>query len=844
MKRINSILVFLFPIAIVLFTFFSLRIMPFGSNSIWYIDLPAQIIMFYSHLYDVFQGQESIFFTWNYGMGTNFWATFCYYLSSPLSFLILFFPRDLIPQVVIMIYLIKLGLSSLFMSFLLKKLFNINGIKLIIFSGSYALMSFSITYYFLPMWIDAIYLLPLLILSVHLILENNQYKLFLFTLTILFISNFYISYMTGIFVFLYFVKEIYTGNFSKKENIKKFKLFFSSVFLAASFSMVIILPTYLQIKNNNYSNINYELKKFSLNPLDIYQKFFIGTTELQNLSLYIGLIAVMLVPLYFFNKKYSLKERISDLILLSFMLISVANNFLIYFWHVFEIPNGAFFRFTFLISFYLIILSVKSLIALDRKMLPLLMKIYAFNFIWLCLLNKLLSQDFFGLTKMYVNIFILTALFFILILKMEDIRFKIPRLINFLLLGIVILDLSFNSFFTFRNYIGASSSLEKIYDTTYQNVVDHIGKADKGLYRISPENELLSTENESLKYRYKGMSIYSSTGNGDLNVFLGSLGYPYSTRNVNMKNGIFVSDTFFGFNYYISLNPKDNRIYEKVYEKESINAYKNKYSLPIGFLINKEQFTALKEKTNWMDKQNAMLGSYKGDSSYYKIYSAKINKINNLKFDSETKMYKKIDQEGSASLEYSGRLGNLQQLYLQLNNEDYNNVDQTYSILINGKKLTSAKMGLLDSLDLGTFEGEEVNIKIEFINAQSLNQPEFYTLNYTLLGERINEIKQNTFHIQEYNDKSIIGKIDVKDAKVLFLSIPYDKNWQIVVDGKQIESIKLGEFLGIPLNKGSHELDLRYIPKEINGSILFSSVMLVLYIGYVFVFERKRNKYK
>ncbi|WP_251551941.1 YfhO family protein [Neobacillus muris] len=844
MNKIFTFLAFIIPIGIILTAFFLLRIVPFGSNTIWYIDLPYQIILFYDHLYDVLHGQGSLLFTWNYGMGTNFWPTFCYYLSSPLSLLIIFFPRELIPQAVIVIYLIKLGLASLAMSFMLKKLFGLTEIKNVIFSISYSLMSFSITYYFLPMWLDSIYLLPILIYSVHLIINKDRYKLFLVTLTLLFISNFYISYMTGIFVFLYFLTQIYLSNFTKKEVTKKFALFFKSVILAVCFSMFVLLPTYLQIKNNTYSGTAYQYKGFAINPLDIYQRFFIGTTEVQNLSIYTGLFALLLVPLYFLNKKYSLKERMTHLLLLSFMLFSIPSNFLNYVWHLFEVPNGAFYRFAFLISFYLIILSVKAYIALDRQMLPFLWKIYGFNIVVICLLNKLSDQNFFTLTELYLNVLILTALFCFLMIKAAKVQFKYKRVLNLILLCIVAFDLFCNSFFIFRNYTAASSPADwdEVYNPAYQNAINHILESDKGLYRVKPENELLSTENESLRYGYNGMSIYTSTGNGKLNEFLGSLGYAASSRAANMKNGIFVSDMLFGFHYTVSLHSKDERIYQKIFEDGKVKAYKNNYSLPIGFLINREQFSSLENQNNWMEKQNTMLGSYNGNSSYYKeLHSVDYN-LTNISYSADTKSFQKMDPKNPAFIEFKIKVDDLKELYLQLKDEEYQNYDQLYSLSIDGNEIQGAKLGFLNSLDLGTFENETVNAKFQLDqNAQSVSLPKFYTLDYTLVGKRTNEINQSAFHIQKFRNNFIAGNIDVEDNKVLFLSIPYDKGWKITVDGKQVESLKLGEFIGVPLKGGSHKVELHYSPNVLYGSLVFSTVILVCFLVYIFFFERKKR---
>ena len=42
------------------------------------------------------------------------------------------------------------------------------------------------------------------------------------------------------------------------------------------------------------------------------------------------------------------------------------------------------------------------------------------------------------------------------------------------------------------------------------------------------------------------------------------------------------------------------------------------------------------------------------------------------------------------------------------------------------------------------------------------------------------------------------GTITVDKDQVIFTSIPYDKDWEITIDGKKVQQTKiLGEFMGI-----------------------------------------------
>ena len=57
------------------------------------------------------------------------------------------------------------------------------------------------------------------------------------------------------------------------------------------------------------------------------------------------------------------------------------------------------------------------------------------------------------------------------------------------------------------------------------------------------------------------------------------------------------------------------------------------------------------------------------------------------------------------------------------------------------------------------------------------------------------------------------GTVELKDDEaVLFTTVPYDKGWEISVDGSKAESISLldGAFLGVKLGKGVHEIDISF----------------------------------
>ena len=178
---------------------------PFGDKSILTSDMFSQYIQFYNRLYDSFYSGKSLFYSWEAGLGLNLVGVIAYYLSSPLSLLILFFERPHLPEAMILLTLCKLGLSGATMFLFLNNFATNQKYKSLIFSTMYALMTFSISYSFNLMWLDGIYMMPLIMLGVERLITKGRYTLFLSYLGHYFYSEFlYFIYGRDLFFSLFY----------------------------------------------------------------------------------------------------------------------------------------------------------------------------------------------------------------------------------------------------------------------------------------------------------------------------------------------------------------------------------------------------------------------------------------------------------------------------------------------------------------------------------------------------------------------------------------------------------------------------------------------------------------
>lgn len=74
-----------------------------------------------------------------------------------------------------------------------------------------------------------------------------------------------------------------------------------------------------------------------------------------------------------------------------------------------------------------------------------------------------------------------------------------------------------------------------------------------------------------------------------------------------------------------------------------------------------------------------------------------------------------------------------------------------------------------------------------------------------------NKLSKNQINYTHYSDSHMEGSITVDKDQIIYTSIPYDKDWEFLIDGKKVEQFKvLGEFMGVKCNEGTHTISLKY----------------------------------
>lgn len=844
-----SLLAFLIPLFILGLVYLKHGMYPFGDKTILICDLSGQYVDFFSTYYEILTQGKSILYSWHAGLGLNFLGLFSYYLSSPFSLLLVFFEKEHLTEALLLITLLKIGTSGLTFSIYTKYTFKVTGIPVLVFSVLYALMAYSVVYSFNLMWLDGVIFLPLVLLGTEKILRENKVLLLIFTLLILFMANYYISYMVGLFSLLYLLAAFFSTHSWNEISLlaRKLLLFCFSALLAAGCSAILIIPTFFALQNGqggpDLSILNFLFNwKVNFALFDLVSKTQLGaydTLQYKGLpNVYCGMFTLLLLPLYFLNKKIPVRERIIYGCLLGFLALSFNLSNLDILWHAFDLPDWFPHRYSFVFSFLLLFLALKSLNSLET--LPGIAKVWAIWIVLIVVIQKLnypyLSDKLLVMSVFFLSLYSLLLAGWII--------FKGRRNVILLsLTALILLETSLNTWYLIYklddefNYVTVQD-----YDRTrakLETVLSEIPAMDKGFYRLDRIGG--RTYNDPMNLNYNGITHFSSMSNLEMYKSLRQLGFLTTAgyKSVNFAGSTPLTESFLGIKYVISTKDKGLG-YKEVLKKGEFKAYENNYVLPLGFLVDRAllEFDSTKDD-NPFTLQNKLVNLALGHTEeealqeYFIPISLRDTKLTNatLSKDKGKEVIGRSNTALEGSVEYTLINPQEQQVYVC-----FQTITNDVKLFLNGEEL-KGYLPVYNKriIDLGFHpKNKELRIKLSFRNQGFiLAEKYFYGLNAGNLTKAITPLRSEGLENIEVTDILVQGTVNITDKKknLLFTSIPYDPGWKVLVDGQDVPIREIGDaFMGVELAEGQHEITFSFKPKGLQSGKVISGISLAILI--------------
>ena len=822
-KYLPEILTFIVPILIMLISCIVNKTYPFGNEILPKYDGYYQYAGFTSYYKNVLLGNESLFYSFKGLLGYNFYATSIYYMFNPTNLLCIFSTNVNILEYYTFIILLRIGLSGFTMCKYLKYKFkNQSNLRYIIFSISYALMAYNVCYFFNYMYFDTVVLFPIVVLGLDKLIYERKNRLYIISLTLSIISNFYIGYMVCIFSLLYFIYNIVIYKLDK--NI--IKDFIISSLLSGFMCMIIIIPEASELLKGKallYTSSKTEYFKFNMNFLNIFYKFLPGSTSNYDLkygmvNIYVSLFVIILVIKYFFNKKISKKERITTLIFILFFLLSISFNLLDFAWQLFQRPIWYPNRYIFTFSFFLITIAMKEITNITYKTNIKENLIIIISFILLTLYSII------SLKIHNDNLKIISYILGI-ILILQYTFFLNNKNAKYLLVMLFFIEVTTNAIFTLK-IMGKTTTMTqyKTNEEINEKAVKHIKEIenkDNNFYRM--ELSTSTVHNSPSLLNYNGINHFNSVKNAKTLNFLNKFNYQVTDdTSVEFNNYNPYLTSLLGIKYING--SKDEMYYENVYN-ENPYMYLNKDALSLGYMIYNKEFK--ESNSSYQNTENLINSMLNTDIKRYKVIDnfngedTEIKEIDNKKY---------VISKTSIKIELEDKASNSMFLIPSRNISFVAN----YSIFINDEEIKDA---VIKQSPIFINKGDTYKIIIKSnLSKTELNSLKWYQIDYDKYIETINELKKNEFNITKYNkDNHIEGNIDVNnDKNVLLLTIPYDKGWNIYVDDNKVNyDICFDSFICLDLDKGKHNIKMNYVPSGFIVGLIISSLAFIVTIIYI-----------
>ncbi|MBO0423647.1 YfhO family protein [Enterococcus plantarum] len=820
-------------------------------------DAFSQYVNFYASLNNVFKGDQSIFYTWNSSMGLNYWTFIAYYLGGIFSPLVLFFSSLQLPDFLYYLTLLKIGsLGGAFWIFSYQT-FRLPKWNHVVLSVSYALMSFVIAYSEILMWLDAMLYLPLIVLGIHRLMDKKKPVLLFVSYFLLFVSNFYMAFMVGLFTFGYFLARLLTN---RSQYLPRFPMYLITSLLAGGASMVMILPTLLDLRNNGEALSKIvRLKTKNTGPWDLVIKNMVGiydSTKVKSTPfIYIGLLAVVFCLFFFVTKKVALRQKICYGSLLLVLVASFYLEPLNLFWQGMHTPNMFNFRFSFLFSFFVLVLAGYGFEKFKPDDFDQLVTIV------LGLIGTYMAVKFMtgqgdytyiqSINFIWTLVFLISYLFLFALVKRKN-GFRKGIGVFFILL--VCVEAGLNSY-------GIVEGIQtewhyparKYYADPYQPIkelVDQTKDDNDTFYRLENLNPV--SPNDAFNYGYSGVSMFSSIRNRHSSYYLNGLGYRSLGTNLNIRyaNNTLLMDSLVGIKYNLAKEDVLKFGYSKISEKEEYALYENKYALPLGMWTDDAIY-----EPGAVESQATLLNHLAKTNEDFFTFSD-LEQVNMVNIREEKGRINQTDvvtyipkkQNEPMVLEWTVEVPANKQAYVSIFPVDYRTFGSpTLKLEVDGVVYDSSVSETGQYYSLGYHkEAKKVTFKMTISNVKKQNvfqivQPDVALLDVDKFSQSIEAIKDNgvEFKVEGRRAKA---EVSLDQDQVLFTSIPYDKGWKAYIDGKKVPIPTFKQaLLTLPVSAGEHEIEFVFLPQGFLTGVALLLICMGSFIVYVWIVRKKET---
>lgn len=843
---LNALILIIPPLAvmaILLINFYNNELFPFGKGTISWCDMSQQVIPLIADLKDMLTGKAGVFLNLHNAGGMNMWGVIFFFVASPLNFAALFVDKSNLIYFVNVLLIVKLMLSAFTAALYFRKCQKeLSPVFAVILSCAYGLCGYGMLFYQNIIWLDMMYLFPLLIISFNYLTEKKKIFPYVITLTAMMTVNYYIGYMVVLYILLFMGLFVFRYRREEKYRDVSSRFIIGSA-LSAMLSAVVWLPSFAQYLSSGRST----------SASQLVTSGFFGNYQTTVTQLFCTAFVFAVLLICVSDGKPRGKKLNTYLIMLLLLLIPMFIEPINIFWH-----TGSYMAFPGRYGFITLFIGIicVGMFLSDGKRLPAANRSKCANIIALIVcsvvtaaycnfITSFISKNFDVITNYtktlwqsndsfltLLEIFAVSSAVFFLLYAVYRKGF-IKKEVFAMLLCIAV---SFEIYGNINIYVSSPSKHNPYRAANYEKVMslsDRINDTD--FYRVKTSEKLFDV-NLLGAMGYNSLSHYTSLTSKDYMFMAKQMGYSSYWMEVGSHGGTEISDAIFNIKYKIASNTLAENA---VYSNGSYQILKQEQYLPLGIITSSDlsDCEKLDEKSSRQQIQELL---------YNKL-------ISNNENAQVTQSYQPTNTEGVTAqtskspcefklsektgyLYYSIQVIGRQSLYFdcfdKLSNNLREEINDSFDVFVNGYILNGEYPSQKNNglLYLGTFENTFVNIKICVKKDVKCNSFGVFGVNLNRLDSSLNNVK--TAELTEKCGR-ITGVCQGSQGEKCVLSLPYQDSLCVKINGEKVSVKKVfGDMICFDLKPGENKIEISNTPKSFYIGLAVTLIGIILCIIY------------
>lgn len=833
--------------AAVLWVFWLRGFYPFGQRTAAWCDMNQQVVPLLCQLKDILEGKSGWLLSFKNASGMNFFGVFFFFLSSPFSFLVWFVEKEdmlLFANILILMKMMACAVTSSLYFVRSGEYKRLGALPISLLGFIYATSGYVMLFYQNVIWLDIMYLFPLLLISLERLHKKGSPMMYIAVISCIMIVNYYIGYMAVLFLLLTAGVYSVSGIRADIDDTAHVSLkFLAGSAIAAMLSAAVWLPSFMQyLTSGRRTSLGDNLRTGALiTDYDTVLPVMFGSA---------ALILFATLDIKRLRRSPSPLHRVWRVMaaLLCIPLLVEPINKL---WH-----TGSYMafpaRYAFMTIFLALIMAAHTLDDDDPKKLKkrgvagglicaglvLLYGRISMSYIGddldtLSEYTRALSgneSSFKGLLKLLViGLFCVSAMY--LLYK----KGRVTRNVFLVLLSaLTVIEAAGNT----RIYMTASGERnEETYELQRQVLTLSDKIDDDSFYRVKTSGKIFDY-NMIGAMGYNSIGHYTSLTNEDYMFAMKRLGYTSVWMEIGTCGGTELTDALLSIGYEIGHTTPEDTIYSHM----GYSIYPLGHRLEFGVLTDHlPEISEIPEELSRAEVQQYVYDSVFGSGEQIvSLYSPDMGVVGysdgRAFVEQGEQLLYRIKADGKTTLYFD--------CFDRISNELSEPVYGSFSVTVNGKSISrsyphSKENGLLK---LGSFEDETVIVEIEALKDTDCRSFGVFGINTALLGDSCTSAR--TIGFEEISN-GLSGSSDLDAPSEALLTVPYDSGFTLTVNGqKQPFRKALSCFMSFELPAGHSDIELTFLPAGLRTGILLSVIGAAGYIALAFarLGEGRKNK--